>query len=128
MKKALSVVALACMGIVAQRAYATMTNQGIVTGHVTKISVSDRSVENASLADSDLTLTFDAAGTECGAARAAGVEFKIHRSDQSSSVFDNFVKTAQAAYLSGKPLRYSTGKSSNAADPNKCYAYYMQLE
>jgi hypothetical protein len=124
MKKVLSVLALAAVGFAAQQAYAVVTSQGFVEGHVTSVSVSDRSVENG-MADSDLAITFDVAGTECGAARAAGATFNIHRSDQATGVYDNFVKTAQAAYLSGKTLRYSTAKSSPTSS---CFAYYMQLK
>lgn len=123
MNKILGIVALAGSGLVAQQEYAALTSQGVVEGHVTTVSINDKSLENGAL-DSELQITFDVAGTQCDTNVAAEGTYTILKSQQ-AGVFDNLVKTAQAAYLSGKVMRYSSAKSS-ASSP--CYAYYMQLK
>ena len=124
MNKVLSVLGVMGIGLVAQQAYAAVTSPGVVEGHVTSVSVSDKSLENGTV-DAELQITFDVAGTQCTTSIAAQGTYSILASQQSAGVFDNLVKTAQAAYLSGKMLRYGTAKRS-ASSP--CYAYYMQLK
>jgi len=124
MKKTMSVLALAGLAVVAQQADASILVSGIVEGHVTSLSVSDKALENG-LPDSDIEVTFDVAGTACGTNIPAGTVYRITRSQQTPDTFDNFLKTAQAAFLSGKTLRYGTGRTQNGGP---CYAYYMQIK
>jgi hypothetical protein len=106
-----------------QRADAVAGNWA-VEGVVTNFSILDKALETSGSTERILEITFNAAGNECGNARAAGYGYTIS-STVSNNTFDDFVKLAQTAYLSGRTLRYSTAKRTSTSN---CAAWFMQLK
>jgi hypothetical protein len=115
----LSITALAF----SQRADAVASNWA-VEGVVTNVAVIDRALEVQGSSERILEITFSAAGNECGNSHPAGFSYQIS-SAVSPNVFDDYVKIAQQAYLSGRTLRYSTAKRISTSP---CAPWFLQLK
>lgn len=107
----------------AQAAVADASTGFHVEGIVTSVAVEDTFSKNNGTNEIVLELTFDRAGIECGNARAAGAVYTI-TNVSAPNAFDTFVKTAQAAYLSGRILQYQTLQTST----NVCRPQFMTLK
>jgi hypothetical protein len=124
MKKYSALFALALIGFGSQRADAAPpTDVGDFQGKLTSVTVTDRSVQVPTAEEVVLELTFDVAGKFCTTNVAAGATYFIFRSDQPNA-FDAWVKTAEAAFLAGKTVRFGTGKQGSAT----CYPWFLQMK
>jgi hypothetical protein len=115
---------LFCAGFsYASRADAVYANWA-VEGQVTRVAIIDRALESGGSTEKVLELAFSTVGSDCGTVRAVGETYAISSASSTNS-FDEFTKIAQAAYLSGRTLRYSTAKRLSTTP---CGAWFMILK
>lgn len=124
MWKRFAVMMLGVGVLFSARADAAPHSSWAVEGLLTHVAVTDKALEVSGSTELVLELVFSSAGSDCGTSRAAGETYQIS-SAVSTNSFNEFVKIAQAAYLSGRTLRYGTAKRTSTST---CAPWFLQLK
>jgi hypothetical protein len=116
--KALGILSLA--GILSFVAPADAANWGQIKGYVKVVNM----IETGSSASTPaIEITFDRTGSFCDSTSGAATEvsdtIRIN-ADESPVMFDTWVRAANAAYLSGKPLKVRTQAGCRTAYVVQC--------
>lgn len=122
--KRLASATMAVIGLICQRADAAPLEAGLIVGKLTAVSVVDEALEVNGSTVAYLELRFANSGTICETNLAAG-DIAVVRKDTSPNVFEHFVKTAEAAFLAGRTVRFATGKRVSTSP---CLPYYILIE
>lgn len=124
MLKRAALLLLCASVVVAQRADAAPSATWAVEGKITSVAITDKALETSGSTERVLEIAFSTSGDECGNSRAAGYVYQIS-SLVSNNVFEDYVKMAQTAYLSGRTLRYGTARRTSTSN---CAPWFMQLK